>query len=78
MVQLLLDVGAAVDPENKLGMTPLMIAASRGNAAIVQALLAKGANVRKADYTGRDVLGWAGDSHRPVVVQMLQRALATR
>ena len=78
MAQLLLDVGAAVDPENKNGMTPLMIAASRGNAAIVQALLAKGANVRKADFTGRDALGWAAESHRPVIVQMLQRAAAKR
>jgi uncharacterized protein len=78
MAQLLLDVGTAVDPENKLGMTPLMIAASRGNAAIVEALLVKGANVRKTDYTGRDALSWATDGHRPVVVQMLQRALAKR
>src|SRR5712691_12582758 len=65
MAQLLLDVGAVVDPENKNGMTPLMIAASRGNILIVQALLAKGANPRKADFTGRDALGWAADSRRP-------------
>lgn len=78
MVQLLLDVGAVVDPENKNGMTPLMIAASRGNAAIVQALLAKGANPRKTDFTGRDAVGWAAESHRPAVVQMLQRAVAKR
>jgi|SRR5579863_3279848 len=76
MVQLLLDVGAAVDPENKDGMTPLMIAASRGSATIVQALLAKGANIRRTDYTGRDALSWATESHRPVVVQLLQHALA--
>ena len=74
MAQLLLDVGAVVDPENKNGMTPLMIAASRGNAVIVQALLAKGANPKKTDFTGRDALGWAAESHRPAVIQMLQRA----
>src|SRR5712691_4164870 len=78
MAQLLLDVGAAVDPENKNGMTPLMIAASRGNMAIVQALLTKGANARKTDFTGRDALGWAAEGRRPAVVQALQRAQAKR
>ena len=57
--ELLIDVGADLNSDNKNGMTPLMIAASRGNAAIVQALLAKGANVRKTDFTGRDALSWA-------------------
>ena len=52
-------------------MTPLMLAASRGGVAIVQALLAKGANVRKTDYTGRDALDWAAESHRPAIVQLL-------
>ena len=74
IAQLLMDVGAEVDKQNKNGMTPLMVAASRGNIAIVQALLAKGANPRKADFTGRDAVGWAQDSHKPVVVQTLQRA----
>ena len=78
MARLLLDVGAVVDPENRNGMTPLMIAASRGNIVIVQALLAKGANPRKGDFTGRDALGWAAESRRPAVVQMLQRAQAKR
>lgn len=78
MAQLLLDVGAEVDKQNKNGMTPLMIAASRGNIGIVQPLLAKGANPRKADFTGRDAIGWAAESHRPVVTQALQRAVANR
>jgi ankyrin repeat protein len=72
--QLLLDAGAAVDPENKNGMTPLMQAASRGNIEIVNALLAKGANVAKTDYTGRDAAGWAAESHRPAVIQAIKRA----
>ena len=76
MARLLLDVGAAVDPDNRNGMTPLMIAAGRGNIEIVQMLLAKGANARKTDFTGRDALGWATDSHRPGVVHVLQRATA--
>ena len=78
MAQLLLDVGAAVDPDNKNGMTPLMMAASRGNIEIIQALLAKGAKVGKTDFTGRDALSWATEGRRPAVVQALQRAAAKR
>jgi len=74
MAKLLLDLGAAPDPVNRNGMTPLMIAAGRGDLEIVTALLAKGANPSKTDFTGRDAVGWAGDSRRPVVVQTLQRA----
>jgi hypothetical protein len=44
----------------------------------VQALLAKGANPRKTDFTGRDALGWAQDSRRAAIVQVLQRASAKR
>jgi uncharacterized protein len=72
--KLLLDVGAPVDPDNKNGMTPLMVAASRGNIEIVQALLAKGASTAKTDFTGRDAVGWAAESHRPSVVQAIKRA----
>jgi uncharacterized protein len=76
MAQLLLDVGASVNLQNRSGMTPLMIAASRGNITIVRALLAKGANARQTDFTGRDAVSWAEDSHRPAVIQALRRAAA--
>jgi len=72
--KLLLDVGAEVDPQNKDGMTPLMIAANRGDLELVQVLLAKGASPTKTDYTGRDALGWAQESHRPAVVEAISRA----
>jgi uncharacterized protein len=72
--KLLLDVGAEVDLQNKDGLTPLMIAANRGNLELVRALLAKGASPTKTDYTGRDALSWAQDSHRPAVVEAINRA----
>ena len=67
-----------MDPENKNGLTPLMMAANRGNVEIVNALLAKGANVAKTDYTGRDVAGWAADSRRPAVIQAIKRAQSAK
>jgi uncharacterized protein len=78
MAELLIDIGADLNSENKNGMTPLMIAAREGNAVLVRALLAKGANARKTDFTGRDAVSWAQESRHPAVVQMLQRAVATR
>ncbi len=72
--KLLLDAGAAVDPQNREGITPLMIAANRGDYELVEALLAKGASPTKTDYTGRDALGWAEDSHRPAVIAAIRRA----
>ena len=74
----MIDVGTDLNSENKNGMTPLMIAARQGNAVLVKALLAKGADVRKTDFTGRDAVSWAQESRRPAVVQALQRAVAQR
>jgi len=75
---LLLDAGAPVNAQDRNGMTPLMIAATRGYVEIVEALLAKGANPRQTDFTGRDAASWASQSHRASVMQALQRAMAKR
>jgi ankyrin repeat protein len=75
-VNLLLDMKANVDQANKNGMTPLMFAAKAGDIEMVRALLAHGADPNKSDYTGRDAVGWALDSHRQGVVQTLKDAAA--
>jgi len=73
-VKLLLDLKANVDAENKNGMTALMFAAKTGDVELVHLMLEDGANPNLLDYTGRDAAGWALDSHRPLVVQMLKDA----
>ena len=67
LAKLLLDVGAAIDSQDKNGMTPLMLGARNGQIEIVRTLLARGANPNKSDFTGRDAVGWALDSHRPAM-----------
>lgn len=78
IVKLLLDAGAVPDAENRSGVTPLMTAARRGNTEIVRMLLAKGANPRRADYTGRDAIGWAEDSRKQSLIQLLRQQASRR
>jgi hypothetical protein len=40
----------------------------------VRYLLDGGANASTSDFTGRDAIGWAQDSRRPLVVEMLKKA----
>ncbi len=42
-----------------MNQTPLMAAAAAGNAGLVEALLARGADVDAVDHTGRSALHWA-------------------
>jgi ankyrin repeat protein len=78
VLKLLLDVGAQVDWQNHDGMTALMIAAKNGEVEMVRVLLEHGANPTKSDFTGRDAIGWAQDSHRPAVIVLLKNAAAHR
>jgi ankyrin repeat protein len=73
-VKLLLDMKANIDLGNKNGMTPLMFAAKAGDIESVRALLAHGANPNISDYTGRDAVGWALESHRQAVVELIRDA----
>jgi uncharacterized protein len=73
-VKLLLDMKANLNNQNKNGMTALMFAAKTGDVDLVQTFLSHGANANLSDYTGRDAAGWALESRRPMVVQMLKNA----
>lgn len=54
---LLIRAGADVNAENRLGVTPLYLAAQNGNAAMIQKLLAAGAKADQVDRaTGESIL----------------------
>lgn len=54
---LLLDAGAAVDPRDHDGKTPLHLAAFLGNDGTTDLLLARGADIDARDHDGYSVLG---------------------
>ena len=68
------DARAVVDVQNRSGVTPLMTAARRGNTDVVRLLLAHGADPSMSDFTGRDAVGWAEDSRKQALVQILRQA----
>jgi ankyrin repeat protein len=72
IMQMLIDAKATIDPQNKQGVTPLMMAAKAGNVPAVRLLLKDGADAHRADFTGRDAVGWADG--KPAVVQLLRVA----
>jgi uncharacterized protein len=74
--KLLLEMKARVNDQNKNGMTALMFAAKAGDVEMVHYILEAGGNPNISDYTGRDAVGWAQESHRPLVVQALRNAQA--
>jgi uncharacterized protein len=72
VLQMLIGAKAAIDPQNRQGVTPLMMAAKAGNIPAVRLLLKNGADPHRADFTGRDAIGWADG--KPAIVQLLRVA----
>jgi ankyrin repeat protein len=59
-------LGAGADPNASCGgITPLLLAGTHGDAAIVQALLDAGAEVETRDYQGRSALHRAAAANKP-------------
>ena len=57
-----------IRPQDKNGYTPLLLAASEGNAEAVRVLLQSGANIFCMDKEDRTVLYWASmQNHKNVV-----------
>src|SRR5262245_7026985 len=50
-VTALLDQGARVDARNEFELTPLIVAADKGNVQLVRLLVARGADVNLKDHT---------------------------
>jgi predicted RNase H-like HicB family nuclease len=84
-IRTLLELGAAPDPRDHAGNTPLMIAAERGEVECIRILLAAGADPKAANEEGRSALDlglehletWRGivaDGPDPTVAEMLRQA----
>lgn len=58
--------------------TPIVIAASRGNKAIVQILLEANADPLKGSYYGKNALEWAEELHHNEIADMLNQANKNR
>lgn len=83
LVRVLIDAGQPIDqrfPLNgpDLGATPLLRAAGAGRKAIVELLLARGADPRARDEQGRTACAWADRAEDEALVQRLVGAGAER
>jgi outer membrane protein assembly factor BamB len=78
-VRSLLDAGVPVDAKNRYGATALFFAADKGNLAIAELLVARGAAVDVEDtFYGMTPVARAFDrKHEDVALFLLNRALAT-
>ncbi|HEY0551051.1 MAG TPA: ankyrin repeat domain-containing protein [Verrucomicrobiae bacterium] len=72
MVTALLDLGH--DPDVGGIVVPLAEAAQQGNAAIVELLLSRGADVNAQGEEGETALMWAASGSRPEILQRLVKA----
>ncbi|HLI22556.1 MAG TPA: ankyrin repeat domain-containing protein [Stellaceae bacterium] len=72
VLRVLLAAHATVDIADGKGQTPLMLAARNNHPDAVRLLLQYHADPRKADYTGRDAIGWA--QNFPRIQALMQNA----
>ena len=74
-VELLLESGADVDRADRLGETPLHVAASQGYTGAVECLLAWGADCERQNANGRTPLdeAWRYDDVRSLLLDAVER-----
>ena len=63
-----------INQENRGGETPLILAAKRGDAAVIDLLIGAGADLNRTDYTGRTALAWADYQSKRFVSDRLRKA----
>ena len=72
MVEKLLEAGGDANAAQASGLTPLMIASRTGNVAVVEAFLARGADVSATtEQTHSTALMWAVEVPHPTIVRVL-------
>lgn len=74
MVKILIEHGCDIDSPNNQGDTPLLMTVKAGNQKIAETLLAKGADCKKKDINGHDVLDIAILSINPDLVEILLKS----
>lgn len=77
IVEMLISAGADVNASSRIGMTPLMAAASIGRGEHVEMLLTKGAKIQSQDSRGRTALDFAKKRKHDTVVKLLEQAVKT-
>jgi ankyrin repeat protein len=79
-VQVLLARGAKVNYVDKLGMTPLLYAASInfGDTAVLERLIAAGADLKAKNKQGLTALDLARGYHHDIIVNLLAQKTASR
>jgi uncharacterized protein len=71
LAKLLVDRGANVNAQTTAGLTPLMIACSRGNACLVQYLLSKQAKINQLNNLNESALFIALSKNRFEIAALL-------
>jgi ankyrin repeat protein len=74
IAKLLLQSGADANAQNRLGVTPLYLAAVNGNPAMIAALVKAGADVNQVDKTGESILMTASRTGDAESVRVLLEA----
>jgi len=65
--------GIDLNAKTKKGFTPMLVAAWKGDMALVQKLITKGADINAKDTCGRNVWGVAHDWHHEEILELLKR-----